>query len=237
MVPLSPTRRTEADMQDVLSELRGKSVLVVDDQPTNLLVIGGFLEKHGLEVLSAESGSEALTLLDAHMPDIVLLDIMMPGLDGYETCHAIRSRPGAQAIPVLFLSALEETENKLKGFAAGGVDFIAKPPDTAELLARISVHLQVRRLLAEVEDKKERLQEALEASNIVNVAIGVVMERHRLNRDAAFDVLRKRARSGRTKVQKVAEEVLRSVEFLNLPPYDTERPLSARRNTSRPASS
>lgn len=191
-------------------------VLIVDDDPNNLKVAAGYLEAHGLEIMLAKSGDDGLEKARLGAPDLVLMDVRMPGMDGYAACHKLKEDQGTSEIPVLFLSAMDDVTDKLKGFAVGGLDYITKPIDEAELLARVTTHLRLRHLQRQLENKNERLLGALDTSSVVNVAIGVLMERHRITRDQAFDDIRRRARSQRRKVQSVADELLAGLEQVNL---------------------
>ena len=120
-------------------------VLIVDDTPSNLGVLVEFLDQNEYTVLLAEDADSAFRRIRVRRPDIILMDVMMPGLDGYETCRRLKRNPLLIDIPVVFMSALTETMNKLKGFEVGGVDYIVKPFDLEEVLARISLHLTVQR--------------------------------------------------------------------------------------------
>ncbi len=120
------------------------TVLVVDDLPQNLRLLDAVLSPRGFTVLSASSGQAALDLLREHRPDIVLLDVMMPGLDGYETCRRIRADPATSFIPVVMVTASGDAE-KVRGTEAGADDFITKPFDQAELLARVRSLVRVKR--------------------------------------------------------------------------------------------
>lgn len=195
-----------------------KTILIIDDELINLEIIQNYLADYGFEIMVARFGESGLEKALYGMPDLILLDIMMPGLDGFETCRRLKADEKTKDIPVVFLSALTDVEDKVQGFAVGGVDFIAKPVQEEEVLARIGTHLQLRHLQKELEEKNARLNSALDTGNIVNVAIGVLMERHRLSRQEAFDILRQYARSERLKVQNVAEEILNSLEVINLWP-------------------
>lgn len=147
-------------------------ILIVDDNPTNLAVLGELLEAEGFEVMAAQSGEAALSLAQRIPPSLVLMDVQMPGgMSGYDTCAAMRRIPHLVRIPVLFLSAHSATESKLAGFAAGGMDFVSKPFQAEELLARIRTHLELARLrenLAREVDRKteqvSRLYDELEHS-------------------------------------------------------------------------
>jgi diguanylate cyclase (GGDEF)-like protein len=151
------------------------NILIVDDTPENLTVLRQMLTEHGFRVRPALSGEIALKAIQADLPDIVLLDVMMPGMDGFEICRQLKSEERTRDVPVLFISALNETEDKVKGFQVGGVDFITKPFNTAEVLARVETHLSLRnmqkkieaqniQLLGEIEERKQA-EKALEGAN------------------------------------------------------------------------
>ena len=193
----------------------GRSVLIVDDEPSSLRVVAQHLGGHGLEVLTATHGREGIERAISDRPDLILLDVVLPDEDGYQVCHRLKANEATREIPVLFLSVRGQLEDKLKGFAAGGVDYVTKPIDEAEMLARVTTHLYLRDLKRELEEKNERLDVALDASYVVNVAVGVLMERHRIDREQAFQRLRGRARSERRKVQAVAEELLSALELID----------------------
>jgi DNA-binding NtrC family response regulator len=133
-------------------------VLLVDDQPNNLDVLVNYLTGSGLELAVATSGEEALELAAEHTPDLVLLDVMMPGLDGFAVCARLKARPASQALPIIFMSALTDTDSKVRGFGAGAVDFITKPLQREEVLARINLHLTLARQRRQLEDKNQQLE-------------------------------------------------------------------------------
>lgn len=119
-------------------------ILIVDDIETNLKLLGLVLQEHNYDVSIASSGKEALTILETEIPDLILLDIMMPEMDGFEVCRRIKSRNRTKEIPVIFLTAKTETEDIVRGFELGAVDYITKPFKSYELLARVSTHLQLK---------------------------------------------------------------------------------------------
>ena len=119
-------------------------VLVVDDNPENLRVVAETLEQAGLGVALALSAEEALLFLKTRLPDCILLDIMMPHMDGLELCEQIKAKPHYALIPVIFLTAREELDDILKGFAAGGVDYNVKPFNGAELISRVKTHIELK---------------------------------------------------------------------------------------------
>ena len=132
-------------------------ILVVDDNNTNLAVLGELLERHGYDVLAANSGEMALEIAPGSRPELVLLDVMMPkGWDGYETCQRLRRLAGFHNVPILFLSADSAPQSKVRGFQVGGADYVNKPFQAEELLARISSHLELYRLRYRLEDEVSR---------------------------------------------------------------------------------
>ena len=133
-------------------------VVVVDDSSVNRMLLAGILEQAHYDVRAAAGGREALDLIERVTPDIVLLDVQMPEMNGYEVCAMLKSRPRLAAIPVVFISALEEVAEKLKGFEAGGVDYVTKPFEPAEVLARVSTQVKLFRMQRELKDRNAELQ-------------------------------------------------------------------------------
>ena len=148
--------------------MRMNDILIVDDTPENLTVLRQMLTEHGYRVRPALSGEIALKAVQADIPNLILLDVMMPRMDGFEVCSKLKSESGTRDIPIIFISALNETEDKVKGFQAGGVDFITKPFHAAEVLARVETHLTLGnihlQLVDEIEDRK-RAEKNLEEAN------------------------------------------------------------------------
>ena len=134
-------------------------IFIVDDNPRNLQVVGGILQEKGCEISMALNGTEALSYLKDHQADLVLLDIMMPEMDGFEVCRAIRNNPVTQDIPVIFLTASNDPMEITKGFETGAVDYVTKPFQTSELLARINTHLELSRKNKEVLSVNEVLED------------------------------------------------------------------------------
>ena len=139
-----------------------ESILLVDDNPTNLQVLFQTLEGVGCKLLIAKNGNGALAIAGKARPDLILLDIMMPDIDGYEVCRQLKADPATADIPVIFLSALGETEDKVKGLHLGAVDYITKPFQPDEVIARVNTHLTIHRLKREVESQKDQLKHELE---------------------------------------------------------------------------
>lgn len=138
----------------------GPSVVVADDNPDNLKVLAGILEELDCEVRPARDGELALNSIRAQPPDLVLLDIHMPKLDGYDTCAALKADPKLREIPVIFVSALTESFNKRKGFELGAVDYITKPFDTTEVQARVRLQLRLRGAMHDLAAAREAAEKA-----------------------------------------------------------------------------
>jgi CheY-like chemotaxis protein len=144
-----------------------QNILVVDDTPDSLRLLVGILTGKGYKVRPAPSGTYALTTIQKERPDLILLDIMMPKMDGFEVCRRLKADEHTQNIPVIFISALDKVFDKVTAFAAGGVDYITKPFEIEEVLARVSTHLTICNLQRSLQEKNEELQEkndALEAA-------------------------------------------------------------------------
>jgi diguanylate cyclase (GGDEF)-like protein/PAS domain S-box-containing protein len=131
-------------MKETLPRTNGCTILVVDDIPANLAVAVDYLEDSGFQVVVAQDGEEGLERAKLVQPDLILLDVMMPGIDGFETCRRLKMIEGTRDIPVIFMTALAGTSDKVKAFAAGAVDYVSKPFQVEELLARINTHLTLR---------------------------------------------------------------------------------------------
>jgi diguanylate cyclase (GGDEF)-like protein/PAS domain S-box-containing protein len=138
-----------------------QTIMVVDDNPANLGVVGEHLEDHEYNVTVALDGHEALKRAEFVVPDLILLDVMMPGIDGFETCRRLKANPATADIPVIFMTALTDVSDKVSAFQAGGVDYISKPFQTEELLARVKTHLALRDAQLRLARKNLRLQEAV----------------------------------------------------------------------------
>jgi adenylate cyclase len=137
----------------------GGTILIVDDTPGNLKLLSTALVQQGYEVRNAINGSLALSGAKTIRPDLILLDIMMPGMDGYEVCTRLKQDPQTQDIPVIFISAIDGVVDKVKAFEVGGVDYVSKPFQIEEVLARIQHQLQIAHLQSRLEEQNLRLQE------------------------------------------------------------------------------
>lgn len=145
-----------------MAEDEKADIMVVDDTAANLQVLNAMLRRRGFKVRPVPNGRLALKAAEAQPPDLILLDINMPEMDGYEVCTRLKEHPALRNIPVIFLSALHEPLDKVEAFARGGVDYITKPFQIEELEARIATHLEIHRLRLALEDKNR----TLDASNV-----------------------------------------------------------------------
>ncbi len=153
-------------------------ILVVDDQLINVQLLKRKLERHNMMVISAYSGQEALDAVNAEKPDLILLDVMMPEMDGIEVCRRLQAREDTRSIPVIFITARNTKEGKIEGLAVGAVDYITKPIDLDETLARVQTQLRFVSINREMVDLQRRLVEARRSATIGAVTQGIA---HNLN--------------------------------------------------------
>jgi two-component system, NtrC family, sensor kinase len=160
-----------------------EQILVVDDTIANLQLVSDFLRESQFEVRVAKSGVQALKLLDTTQPDLILLDVVMPELDGFETCRRLKDSPQTKDIPVIFMTAVDDASNplyKVKGLELGAVDYISKPIQLEEVLARVKTHLQLRFLTQQLHQQKDLLEsvfnQSADAIFIVNVETGLIAD-------------------------------------------------------------
>jgi phosphoserine phosphatase RsbU/P len=142
-------------------EAEPASILVVDDNPANLRLLAQFLSENGYTIRAVTSGQRALASAGLNPPDLILLDIRMPEMDGYEVCRQLKSNLKTSEIPVLFISALDDIQDKVTAFGCGGVDYITKPFQFEEVIARIKTHLDLRRLQRNLERINQKMQREL----------------------------------------------------------------------------
>jgi PAS domain S-box-containing protein len=163
-------------------DLREPVILVIDDDPDNLAIVADYFSDY--TVLVAEDGDSGVARARYAKPDLILLDVMMPGIDGFETCRRLKSLEGTKDIPVIFMTALSETEHKVKGFDAGGVDYITKPFQREEMLARVGVHARIRELTSRLQLANESLEKRVaertsELAKTVDALHAEIIERKR----------------------------------------------------------
>lgn len=154
-------------------------IVIVDDTPHNLGVLFDFLTDSGFKVLVAQDGESALQKVEYAKPDLILLDVMMPGMDGFETCRRLKANPLTQDIPVIFLSALSDTVDKVKGFNLGAVDFITKPVQQEEVKARAIAHLTLRNLQKRLESQNLQLQAEIQERHRAEASLRQAEEKYR----------------------------------------------------------
>jgi signal transduction histidine kinase len=142
-----------------LATAQTTTVLIVDDNPANLGVLSDALDQAGLEVWVAKSGKVALERVKYALPDLILLDVMMPEIDGFETCRQLKANPQTKDIPVIFMTALSDTTNKVEGFQVGAVDYITKPFQQEEVMSRVKLHLKLHYLASKLEHKNALLEQ------------------------------------------------------------------------------
>ncbi|MGK5026444.1 diguanylate cyclase [Janthinobacterium sp. RB2R34] len=140
------------------SQRRVAAILIVDDAPANLELLRKLMSEQGYQVYVALSGERALAIAQRAQPDLILLDVMMPDMDGFETCHQLKQHPLTQRIPIIFMSASTDTDDVVAGFDIGAVDYIAKPLRMAEVCARVRAQLQIRSNSETQEEQAERLR-------------------------------------------------------------------------------
>jgi diguanylate cyclase (GGDEF)-like protein len=165
-----------------------QTLLLIDDNATNLGVLTGYLKGQGFQLMVARNGKDGLERARLGHPDLILLDVMMPDMDGFETCRRLKADPATQEIGVIFITALQSVEDKVKGFAAGGVDYISKPLQAEEVLARVSTHLKLQaqkhllqeqnRLLELEITERKRIEAELERLATTDPLTGLYNRRH-----------------------------------------------------------
>ena len=136
-----------------------ETILIVDDRIQNLQLLSLILSKEGYGIQIAQNGPEALRIAFSASPDLILLDINMPEMNGYEVCSQLKEHEQTQGIPIIFISALDETEDKVNAFNAGGVDYMTKPYQLAEVLVRVKTHLTIRRLQQQLQKANQELEQ------------------------------------------------------------------------------
>ncbi|WP_339138465.1 MAG: response regulator transcription factor [Candidatus Electrothrix sp. GW3-4] len=155
------------------------TVLIVDDDPFGIIQLQILLKDSGYELITASDGASAIEIVSRQQPDIILLDIIMPNMDGYETCQRLKENEGPEGIPIIFLSGLHSTEEKINAFEAGGVDYITKPFSEKEVLIRLRTHLTLhrvnKRLVHELENRDEELQNKESKVQDANTALKVLL--------------------------------------------------------------
>ena len=204
-------------------------ILIVDDNPTNLAVLSEALSSAGFHFRVATDGESALALVARNRPELILLDVQMPGIDGFETCRRLKANADTQAIPVIFTTALSDTESKAKGFSLGAVDYIPKPFDQTEVLVRLRVHLQLKYLTDSLEQQVSERTAALHQMQVQLVqqeklsSLGEMMAgiAHEMNNPINFMV---------SNIRPLEEYIAEIIEILNLYQQEHLTPSSQLKN-------
>ncbi|MEP0883686.1 response regulator [Trichocoleus sp. ST-U3] len=144
------------------SNIENGVILIVDDNRTNLGLLFDFLVNSGFQVLVAQDGEDAIAQVDYSPPDLILLDVLMPGIDGFETCQQLKAKESTKDIPVIFMTALSETVDKIRGLNLGAVDYITKPLQHEEVLSRVKIHLSLRNLTKRLQKQNVHLEQEIE---------------------------------------------------------------------------
>ncbi|MGA7937833.1 MAG: diguanylate cyclase [Kovacikia sp.] len=176
----------------MLEDCKESIVLIVDDNSTNLLVLSQTLKEVGLKVRVSMDGESALEQVDEEIPELILLDVQMPRIDGFETCKRLKSNPLTRDIPVIFITANNSTENIVKGLSLGAVDYIVKPFQKEEVLARVQVHLRMRLLAQKVQEQAVALQIANQQLECLANLDGLTQVANRRRFDEQLDLEWKR---------------------------------------------
>jgi PleD family two-component response regulator len=177
---LDPGAVSQSKVEEASRSGPQSGILLVDDNPDSVNLLSLILARAGYRVWPALDGSEALEKAELLSPDLILLDIMMPGLDGYQVCERLKAQENTRDIPVIFISAIGQVQGKVRALAAGGVDYITKPFQTQEVLARVATHLSLRALQrelelrnAELQQRNAELQQMLETINTLSGLIPI----------------------------------------------------------------
>ena len=171
-------------------------ILIVDDTPTVLEILYDYLHSSGYQVLLAENGETALEQAQQHCPNLIILDVMLPEMDGFEICRRLKANKETQDIPIIFCTALDDTADIVSGFAVGAVDYITKPLRYQEVLARVNTHLTISKLQKELLTQNNRLQERDTQRQRVQEALRESRERYRLLAEHSTDIISRQTLEG-----------------------------------------
>ncbi|OQW94177.1 MAG: hybrid sensor histidine kinase/response regulator, partial [Beggiatoa sp. IS2] len=154
-----------------LSNPYKNTILIVDDMPDNITVLLAFLSNVGFRVLVTPNGEQGVKTAEYARPDLILLDVMMPGIDGFEVCRLLKSQPRTRDIPIIFMTALADIVDKVKGFKLGAADYITKPIQHEEVLARVNAHLTLHQLQKQLSEQNRQLQEEITIRKAVEASL------------------------------------------------------------------
>lgn len=202
--------------------MENSRILLVDDDRLICATLSEGLRQHGYQVETANSGEQALALCEHAAPDLAILDMRMSGMSGVETARFLRERT---QVPYIFLTAYGDPETVKSAVAEGALGYLVKPTDVGQLIPAVEAALARATDIGSLRQNEQHLQSALAQNREVSIAVGVFMERFRLDREQAFAVLRYQARSQRRKLQELAGEIVQGAESLSLPPDVLEKAL------------
>lgn len=188
-------------------------ILIVDDQPDNLRLLTEILSTKGYKVRKAMNGERAIEAAQLAPPDMILLDVMMPKMSGHEVCQRLKADPQTQSIPIIFLSALDDIESKVNAFAVGAVDYISKPFQKAEVLARVQTHLQMQRLAKALQSQNTQLVLEIEQRKISEARLQQTLLD--LNKAQAQMIAREKLAALGTVMAGIAHELRNPLNFVN----------------------
>lgn len=206
-----------SDEQDSEGSKQQKpAILIIDDDSNNLAIVSALLEEYRYTIYIAEDGESGISRAVLARPDLILLDVLMPGIDGFETCRRLKKVEETRDIPVIFMTALAEMDHKVKGFAVGAVDYVTKPLQREEVLARIAVHLRIRHLAKELQDANELLEKRVEERTLTLAKTNEELQKEIVERKLAEEALAVKqkqleALNGDLE-QRVAEEVEKNLQ-------------------------
>ncbi len=181
--------------------MKQSTILIVDDNPQNLEVLLAYLQQTDYKVLAAESGSSALKQIVHIQPDIILLDVMMPEMDGFTVCRRLKTDPQTQDIPIIFTTVLGNTNNKVRGFEVGGVDYITKPINKVELLARLETHLALKQLRSTLQTQATQLEQDVQSRTAELQAEIAHREAQQRERNRLYELVKQQSKSLRAITQ------------------------------------
>jgi two-component system NtrC family sensor kinase len=194
------------------SQINYNSILIVDDNPTNLEVLSETLVTSGFQVAVALDGETALKQIKYHQPELIILDVMMPGIDGFETCKRLKANPLTSEVPIIFATALSDTANKVTGLSLGAVDYITKPFQCEEVLARIKIHLKLRNLDRTLEKQNQLLkQEIVQRKTAENLLQKLNQELERRVQNRTYELSKALQKLEQAQVQLIHNEKMSSL--------------------------
>ncbi len=190
-----------------------KQLLVADDDRLILATVSNNLRQAGYTVYEAENGAQAIDICKQHQPDLAILDIRMPGIDGIETGRQVQQKTGT---PFIIFSAYGSDQDTInRAISCGALGYLVKPIDPEQMIPAIETAIQRAKDLSVLYSNKSKLVESLNSNRTTSTAVGIIMERHKLSKESAFESLRSSARQSREKIEKVATEIVNSSNLLN----------------------